>query len=306
MSQARSHHANHTLLGIIQVILAGICWGALGIFSTRLQAYGFSSFEIATLRIVTAGLVVLLLLPSLMPSICRLRTAEWLILVLQSLVGVLGMTLCYFYAISQVGVSMAVALLYTAPVFSLILARLLLSEPISARSALLAVVAVIGVGALMAGDTFSLNTGIIVGLASGLCYSLYGILGKLAMNYQHSSQLVFFSSVAFSSAALLLLPQTYATYASLTSLPLSALLLAIGISIVGTIAPFFLYMSALEKLPASQASVFTIVEPLTAIILAIVLLHQPLLPLQFVGVALIVGATLFNALGAKKKTANAS
>lgn len=55
-------------------------------------------------------------------------------------------------------------------------------------------------------------------------------------------------------------------------------------------------MTALNKLPATTASVFTIIEPLTAIILAIVLLGQPLLPLQRVGVALIIGATLANAL----------
>ena len=55
-------------------------------------------------------------------------------------------------------------------------------------------------------------------------------------------------------------------------------------------------MTALNKLPATTASVFTIIEPLTAIILAIVLLGQPLLPLQMVGVALIIGATLANTL----------
>lgn len=55
-------------------------------------------------------------------------------------------------------------------------------------------------------------------------------------------------------------------------------------------------MTALNKLPATTASVFTIIEPLTAIILAIVLLGQPLLPLQMVGVALIISATLANAL----------
>ena len=55
-------------------------------------------------------------------------------------------------------------------------------------------------------------------------------------------------------------------------------------------------MAALNKLPAATASVFTIIEPLTAIILAIVLLGQPLLSLQMVGVALIIGATLANTL----------
>ena len=288
---------NRTLLiGSLQVIMAGICWGTLGIFSTQLGKLGLDSFAITTLRIVTAGAMVLVLLPSLYRTFLSMRTKEWLSLMTQSLIGVLGMTLCYFYAVSQVGVSMAVALLYTAPVFSLVLAKLILGEQISVKSALLAIIAVIGVACLMAGDKFSLNMGVVVGLLSGLCYSLYGILGKKAMSFNHSTQMVFFSSVAFSAIALLFLPQTFATYQALSSLPIQAWVYVVGLSLVGTIAPFFLYMTALNKLPATTASVFTIIEPLTAIILAIVLLGQPLLPLQMVGVALIIGATLANAL----------
>lgn len=47
---------NRTLLiGSLQFIMAGICWGALGIFSTQLGKLGLDSFAITTLRIVTAG-----------------------------------------------------------------------------------------------------------------------------------------------------------------------------------------------------------------------------------------------------------
>ena len=142
------------LIGSLQVVAAGICWGTLGIFSTQLGKLGFSSIDITILRVVTAGALVLALLPQLLPVFKRLSLKEWFGLALQSLIGVLGMTLCYFFAVQQVGVSMAVALLYTAPVFSLVLARMILGETISLKAALLAVVAVIGVACLMLGDKF--------------------------------------------------------------------------------------------------------------------------------------------------------
>lgn len=287
------------LIGSLQVVAAGICWGTLGIFSTQLGKLGFSSIDITILRVVTAGALVLALLPQLLPVFKRLSLKEWFGLALQSFIGVLGMTLCYFFAVQQVGVSMAVALLYTAPVFSLVLARVILGEKISLKAALLAVVAVIGVACLMLGDKFDLNIGVMIGLLSGLCYALYGILGKKAMSYHHPANLVFFSSVAFSALALLLVPQTYQAYVTLFSLSNTSLLLVLGLSLLGTIVPFFLYMNALKKLSATKASVFTIVEPLTAIILATVLLQQPLKPLQMVGVTLIIAATLMNALWGK-------
>ncbi len=292
---------NNTLVGSIQVIIASICWGTLGIFSTQLGKLGFDSFEIATLRIVTAGVIVSLLLPSLLATVKTLTVKQWSGLFLQSVIGVLGMTLCYFYAVQQVGVSLAVALLYTAPVFSLVLAKVLLRETISSKSALLAMVAVLGVACLMVGGKVTLNAGVIVGLLSGLCYSLYGILGKKAMANSDTQTLpapmIFFSSVMFSALLLLLLPQTYHAYITLFKLPSFTLLLVLGLSLIGTVIPFFLYMTALQKLPATKASVFTIIEPLTAIILATVLLKQPLHTLQLVGIGLIIFATLANTLG---------
>lgn len=290
---------NKTLIGSLQVILAGICWGSLGIFSSKLLGFGFDSFQIATLRIITAGIIVGLLLPSVLPVLKKLSLSEWINLILQSLIGVLGMTLCYFFAVGKIGVSMAVALLYTAPVFSLVLARLILNETINKKSIILGIVAVVGVGFLMMGDKFSVNIGVLIGLLSGLCYALYGILGKKAMAYHLPSNVVFFSSVCISALVLLCLPNTYETYKQLLVLSSYALLFTLGLAIVGTIMPYFLYMSALQKLPATKASVFTIVEPLTAILLAVLLLNQSLLALQLIGVLLIIGATLINALPTK-------
>jgi len=215
---------------------------------------------------------------------------------LQSLIGVLGMSLCYFFAVIYVGAGPAVALLYTAPVFSLLFSAVLLQEPITRQSALLALVAVFGVGLTMAGDGAQVNWGIGLGLLAGVCYSLYGVLGKRAMHYAHPAPLVFFTSIIISAGALLLLPETYRTYGQLSTLPLATWGYALGLSLIGTVVPFALYMKALEKLPATRASVFTIFEPLTAIALALLLLHQALSWIQYVGVVLILLAALLNAM----------
>lgn len=58
---------------------------------------------------------------------------------------------------------------------------------------------------------------------------------------------------------------------------------------------FFVY-ECVRKLPATKASVFTIFEPLTAIILAMVMLGQSLSPVQGVGVGIILLAALLNAV----------
>ncbi|MBI0426622.1 DMT family transporter [Psychrobacter sp. NG27] len=283
-------------IGIIQIITAAVCWGTLGIFSTYLNQIGFSGWQVTILRIVTAAFIILAMLPKLWPHLVKLRPKQWLGLAFQSLVGVLGMSVCYFFAVSYVGAGPAVALLYTAPVFSLLFSSLLLNESITQKSALLALMAVFGVGLTMLGEQAQVNWGILLGLLSGMCYSLYGVLGKRAMHDAHPAPLVFFTSIIISAGMLLLLPETYHTYEKLLTLPLMTWGYVLGLSLLGTVVPFGLYMKALEKLPASRASVFTIFEPLTAIALATILLHQSLSLIQYVGVILILLAALLNAM----------
>ncbi len=288
--------AKQSWIGTIQIITAAICWGTLGIFSTYLNQLGFSGWQITILRVVTAALLILVMLPKLWPKLLKLSLKQWGGLAIQSLIGVLSMSICYFFAVIYVGAGAAVALLYTAPVFSLLFSAVFLNESITRQSALLALVAVFGVGLTMLGDEAKLNWGVALGLLAGVCYSLYGVLGKRAMHYAHPAPLVFFTSIVISASVLLLLPETYKTYAKLLSLPLLSWGYALGLSLIGTVVPFALYMKALEKLPASRASVFTIFEPLTAIALAILLLNQSLSAIQYLGVLLILLAALFNAL----------
>lgn len=288
--------SNYATIGSLLVIVAAICWGTLGVFTTYLHQLGFDSVQIAILRIVTAALMLLTLLPSLWSAIKQLSWHDLLQLGLQSLIGVLGMTVCYFIAVNFVGAGIAVSLLYTAPVFSLVFAFFLLKEHITSKALILAVIAVLGVAMTTMDDKLTFNWGIVFGLFSGVCYSLYGILGKRALHKNYPTTLVFFSSVVISAVALLLLPMTYQTFGQALTMPNITWLWIIGLSLVGTIVPFFLYMSALHKLPATKASVFTVFEPFTAIILSIVLLHQPLNSMQYMGMGLILLATLLNAI----------
>ncbi len=288
--------ARQSWIGTMQIITAAICWGTLGIFSTYLNQMGFSGWQITILRVVSAALLILVMLPKLWSQLTKLSLKQWFGLAIQSLIGVLGMSLCYFFAVIYVGAGPAVALLYTAPVFSLLFSVVLLDESLTRQSALLALMAVLGVGLTMLGDEAKLNWGIALGLLAGVCYSLYGVLGKRAMHYAHPAPLVFFTSIVISASVLLLLPETYHTYGKLLKLPLLTWGYALGLSLIGTVVPFALYMKALEKLPATRASVFTIFEPLTAIALAVLLLHQSLALIQYLGVVLILTAALFNAL----------
>ncbi|MRN38631.1 EamA family transporter [Neisseria sp. N95_16] len=287
-------------VGMIQITVAAVCWGSLGFLGTLLNRAGFDGVQVATLRIVIAAAILLLLLPYFMRFLRGLDIKRLPILTAQSLIGVLGMSLLYFAAVAKVGSSLAVALLYTAPVWSLIFSCMLLGEPITRKAAMLTVVAALGVGLTMAGGMNFDALGIMIGLGSGICYALYGVLGKKVMTGAPPMMLLF-TSVSISALALLCLPATHQTLAQLVALDVSVWLTAFALSLVGTIIAFGLFVKGLEKMPAAKAAVFTVFEPFTAVMLAVFLLGEQLGVLQSVGVFLIIAVAVLNAVGKKEK-----
>ena len=117
--------------GAMLVILGAIGWGSLGIASTQLSQLGLSNLSITGLRIVGSFGILLLLIPLFYESLTMLNRGHLPKLVLQSLLGMLGMTLCYFSAVQSVGPAVAVALLYTDPIWSVILSFFFLKEHLS-------------------------------------------------------------------------------------------------------------------------------------------------------------------------------
>lgn len=293
---------NPQILGMCQIIIAAVCWGCLGVLSTFLNRQGFSGMEAASLRVTSAAVLLLVLLPWFARYLKRLSFRQLPALFWQSMLGMFGMTVFYFGAVAAVGSSLAVALLYTAPVWSLIFARILLGEGITRRSAALTVLAACGVGLTMAGIGQVNWFGIGLGLMSGVCYALYGVLGKRAMG-RNPPMLVLFTSVFISAVAMAFLPDTHQAWQRLSAGAPSAWLAVAALAVIGTLLPYALYIKGLEKMPAARASVFTVIEPLTAVALAAWWLHESLNLWQYVGVALIIGVSSANAWGGRVPSA---
>lgn len=290
---------NRQTVGMWQIIAAGISWGSLGILGTALNRMGFSGLEAASLRITAAALFLLAVLPWCRHLFAGLRPCQLPALFWQSMLGMFGMTVCYFASVASVGSSLAVALLYTAPVWSLIFSRILLGEGITPRSALLTVLAACGVGLTMTGIGGADWRGVGFGLMSGICYALYGVLGKRAIN-RTPPMLLLFTSIWFSALAMAALPATHHAWSVLLDSGSPAAWAATAaISLIATLLAYALFIKGLAKMPASRAAVFTVTEPLTAVVLAVVLLNEQLSLLQYLGVAMIIGVSIGNALGSK-------
>ncbi|MBO7335861.1 MAG: EamA family transporter, partial [Lachnospiraceae bacterium] len=86
-------------LGNILIIIAGLFWGSMGIFVRHLNGLGFTSIQVACLRLVMAGVFFALILLIKDPKGFRINVRDIPLFLALGLVSILFSTCCYFTAI---------------------------------------------------------------------------------------------------------------------------------------------------------------------------------------------------------------
>ncbi len=96
--------------------------------------------------------------------------------------SILFFTVCYFTAITMMTLSAAAILLYTSPVWIMLMSDMFFHEKLDRRKLIALALAFAGCVLVsgISGEGITV-TGLIVGLGSGIGYGLYRILGTIAL-----------------------------------------------------------------------------------------------------------------------------
>ena len=157
---------------LIYIILAGIFWGTSGIFVHYLAPFGFSSLEMTGMRALVSFLVILIFALIRNRSLLKLKP---IMLPLLFGIGAMLFLTAYFYysAMQQTSVSTAVVLMYTAPIYVIIISALFFGEKFTPMKIVAVLMMLIGcafVSGIIGGLKFD-PIGILIGVGSGLTYA---------------------------------------------------------------------------------------------------------------------------------------
>ena len=281
-------------MGSALIIAAGALWGTMGIFVRSLGAYGFDSIQISALRLCAAALCFLLLLLARRGRGFRLQLRD-LPLFLGLGVGSVGlMTCCYFAAIRMMTMSEAAILLYTSPIWVVLMSALFFHERVTRRKLLALALAVSGCALVSGlGGRALKPVGILVGIGSGIAYGLYSILGSVALRRYPPETVSAYTFFIAAIAVLLIsrpaeLVQKFAAADGLAGL----ILLTLATGAVTAFVPFLIYTIGLNRVQASHAAILATVEPLVATVLGIIVYHEALRTATVLGILCIFGAIL--------------
>jgi len=278
--------------GYLLVLGAATVWGTLGLFYTELnRSFGVPPETIVFFR---AGVALLALCTALLifrHEYLRVQPRHLPLLLGLGTVGIAAFYLVYVYAVQVAGVSVAVVLMYTAPVWVTLYAWRFLGEKLD-RFILLALLGAL-VGAALVAQAYDLArlrlnaAGIVLGLGSGICYACYSILNKYALRY-YSPWTALTYGLAFGLPILALFQKANEIRRVLTTPVALGWMVVLGL--VPTLAGGLLYAAGLQELPASVGSIIVALEPVIASLLAFVVLGERLAAGQVLGSATILAS----------------
>ena len=281
-------------IGPALILLAGCFWGSMGIFVRRLTDYGFSSIQIVAIRVTLAALIFCMLLLIKDPSGFRISVKDIPLFLGLGFGSILFFTVCYFTAITMMPLSTAAILLYTSPIWIMLMSVLFFREKLTGRKLLALALAFAGCVLVsgVSGEGMTLP-GLLVGLGSGIGYGLYSILGTVALR-RYSPYTVTTYTFAFAALGSWLIcrpADMLAKFAAAPDLP-GLVFFCFLTALVTAVIPFLAYTLGLRTVEASRAGILATVEPLVATLIGVAVFSEPLTLLSGLGILLILAAVV--------------
>ena len=222
------------------ILAAAACWGCIGLFNRPLLNAGITPENLVVIR--NAGGLAALALFFLCTDrgVFHVKPKHLPIFAATGIVSVVLFTLCYFNAQKLCSLSVSAILLYTAPAMVVVMSALVFKEKITGRKLLALALAFLGC---------ALVTGVFTG---GLSLTAQGLLFGLGA----------------------LFVADWSNLASVLSVPQNALLAA-GLVLLSTVAPYILYTKGLANVESGRASIMASIEPVVASLVGTLVFGEP-------------------------------
>ena len=285
------------------VILAGCLWGTMGIFVRHLNAIGLEAMEIVEARAVLTAAAMFAALVLFRRDLLRVNIRDLWVFAGGGIVSVILFNFCYFQTIQRASLSTAAILLYTSPVFVLLLSVPLFGEKLTKKKILCLMLAITGcalASGLAGGMALSPMT-LLFGLGSGFGYGLYSIFSRFAL--QKGYHPITITAYIFLFGALGGIPLTdFGQLVRVAGADGSNLAYLGAYTLVTTIVPYISYTTGLQQVENGVAAVLACIEPVMATVFGIFFFSEMPDLSGWLGIALVLAALTILNLQTKKET----
>lgn len=266
------------------VLVAAILWGTNGTAQT-LAPHDAQPIIIGTLRIALGGVVLLII--AAMRGVLR-DGKRWALL--PTMLGALSMAvyqILFFAAVARTGVAIGTIVdIGSSPILAGLIGYSARGELPTRRWVVATILGIIGCVLLIAaGEKIHIDMlGIFLAICAGGAYAIFATASKGLLE-EHAPDAVM--AVTFCLGALFVLPLLIgADLRWLTQA--SGMLVVLHLGLITVALAYSLFSRGLQLVPIATAVTITLAEPLTAGLLGIFFLHEPLTSIAVAGISMIL------------------
>lgn len=266
---------------VVLVLAAGVLWGTTGT-ARALAPADAAPLSVGAARIVLGGAVLVLV------ALGRgtLRTRWPVVPSLLAATAVAVYQPAFFEGVARAGVAAGtIVAIGSAPVFAGVLGRAVLGEALRVRWMVATALAIAGVSLLATpreGLAFE-PLALALPLVAGAGYAAYATATKSLLAGRDP---IAVAAVAFGLGGVLLLPVLALTDRAWLTQP-AGIAVTLELGLVATAAAYMLFASALARIPVAWGATLSLMEPLTAAVLATIVLGETWTAGSLAGAALV-------------------
>ena len=307
MSEHARQEARRSLIGVLLVIVASIGFSSRGVLIKLAYPYGVDAVTLLALRMLFS-----LPLFALMALIARhgavpLTRPQWIMLIGLGFIGYYLSSFLSFLALLYISAALERLLLYLTPTIVVVLSTVLYKQRVRAHHIVALVLSYSGIMLVM-GDNLSIaadGTTVLVGaalaLVSALTYSAYLIASAAIIPVLGSARFTAYASgtaCCFVIAQFLLMRDIRAL-----DLPPPVYVYGATMAVFCTVLPTWMMAEGIRRIGANQSSMVSSVGPVSTIVLAAIVLSEPVTLVQVAGAALVLAGVWL--VGTKREAAAA-
>ncbi len=279
----------------LKYFAALLLFGSNGVVASTIS---LSSYEIVLLRSVIGGALLLVLFFAAGNRMTVRRHKKDLLFIVLSGIAMAADWLFLFEAYAQIGVSLGMLINYCGPALVIAFSPVLFRECITG-SKIIALSAAVTGAFLISGQAAVSGLsiwGLFCAAMSAVSYAVMVLSNKMAKEVGGTENATL---QLLATAVTVMIFVGWKQGAAIEIAP-GDWMPVLWLGLINTGMGCFFYFSSIGQLPAQSVAVCGYLEPLSAVLLSVLVLHEKMTGWQMLGAALIIGGALYGELGKRK------
>ena len=280
---------NKKPLGIVAVIVSAICFGIVPLFMKTVIAEGSNTISATFFRFAFTLLPLYIYL-KIKKIPLKITWDEFIKICLITITGYSGTSLLLFFSYNYIPTGMATTIHYAYPVLVIFVSILFFREKANPLKILCAAMCMVGILFFHDGQTSMSILGILLAFGSSITYTIYTImLDKSSLKDMSSLKLIFYMNIVASVEIFIIAVATGDFTAAVSAYGwLMVSVFALCITFIGVLG----YQLGVRYSGAQNAAILSTFEPITSLIIGIVVYSENFSMKGTVGCLLILSAAV--------------